>query len=137
MKNLANGKYQNTVLTKPSAITCVLAFVWLVNGLYCKIFHRVPRHQQIVERIMGNNYAEQITILIGVGEVGLAIWIISGRLSRLVAITQMILIALMNVIEFFIAPDLLLFGKLNILVASLFIGIIYYNEWRIIKKQNF
>jgi len=86
---------------------------------------------------MGNNYAEQITILIGVGEVGLAIWIISGRLSRLVAITQMILIALMNVIEFFIAPDLLLFGKLNILVASLFIGIIYYNEWRIIKKQNF
>lgn len=35
----------------------------------------------------------------------------------------------MNIIEFILAPDLLLFGRMNIVFASIFIGVIYVNEF--------
>ncbi len=43
----------------------------------------------------------------------------------------------MNVLEFFLAPDLLLWGKLNIVFAAALIAIVYYHKFilrnRIIK----
>jgi hypothetical protein len=41
----------------------------------------------------------------------------------------------MNSIEFFLVPDLLLFGKLNALVALFFIGIVYLNGF-VLGKRN-
>jgi hypothetical protein len=41
-----------------------------------------------------------------------------------------LLVAVMNVIEFIWAPDLLLFGRINIIVAAAFISLIYWNEYR-------
>ncbi len=40
----------------------------------------------------------------------------------------------MNIIEFICVPDLLLWGRLNLLFAMLFIWIIYYHEF-ILKTQ--
>lgn len=40
----------------------------------------------------------------------------------------------MNVMEFVIAPDLLLFGRLNIVVASVFVLVIWYNEYGLKKS---
>ena len=37
----------------------------------------------------------------------------------------------MNVIEFILAPDLLLFGRLNLLLAGLFILVIFLNEFTV------
>ena len=37
---------------------------------------------------------------------------------------QMVVVAVMNVIEFFLAPDLLLFGKFNSLVALVYVGLV-------------
>lgn len=89
----------------------------------------VPRHQLIVARILGSDYAYLLTKAIGFSEILMAVWVISRIRSRPCAITQILLVAAMNSIEFMFAPDLLLFGRLNAVNALLFIGVIYYNEF--------
>jgi uncharacterized membrane protein YphA (DoxX/SURF4 family) len=110
-------------------LTWSFATVWAVNGLYCKILDGVPRHRAIVERILGVSYAGFFTRLIGVGEVLMAIWIVSGRWSRGSAIAQVVLVGIMNAMEFFMAPDLLLFGRINAVVACCYMVIVYLTEF--------
>src|ERR1041384_462698 len=102
-------------------VTTILNFaiglVWLINGLFCKLLNFVPRHQEIVGRILGNEHAFLLTKLIGASEVLMFVWIISRIKSKWCAIVQIVVIAAMNTIEFILAPDLLLFGKINSLVA--------------------
>ncbi len=112
----------------------LLATVWIINGLFCKILNLVPRHQAIVARILGNEYAGLFTKLIGSAEILMAVWIISGIKTRLNAMTQIIIVATMNVIEFLLVPDLLLWGKANSMFALLFILVTYYNEFVLHKK---
>lgn len=90
----------------------------------------MPRHEQIVGRILGNNYAQPLTIAIGISEIMMSIWILSRFKPKLNAITQIVIIATMNVIEFIFASDLLLWGKLNIIFAFALIVVIYLNELR-------
>lgn len=111
-----------------------IAAIWLVNGLFCKVFNLVPRHQQIVAHILGNPYASLFTLLIGLSEIAMGIWILSGLKTRINAIFQIIIIALMNTIEFILVPDLLLWGKYNSVFAFLLISIIFYNEFYLNKK---
>lgn len=59
----------------------------------------------------------------------MAIWIVSGIAKRSNAIVQTAIIATMNVLEFFLAPDLLLWGRMNALFAFLFILLIAYKEF--------
>lgn len=59
----------------------------------------------------------------------MAIWVFTKIKSRLNAIFQMTIIATMNILEFILIPDLLLWGRLNIVFAFMFIGLIYYNEF--------
>nr|WP_262914133.1 DoxX-like family protein [Portibacter lacus] len=111
-----------------------IAAVWLVNGLFCKVLNLVPRHQEIVARILGSEYAPIITLIIGSLEILMVVWILSGYYSKLNTITQISIIILMNIIEFILARDLLLFGYANILFAILFSGLIYYNEYTLKSK---
>src|ERR1700746_1617244 len=90
-----------------------IATVWLANGLFCKVLNLVPRHREIVARIIGSEHADVLTKLIGCSEMVMALWIISGFKSRLNAITQVVIIATMNTLEFILAPDLLLWGRFN------------------------
>lgn len=59
----------------------------------------------------------------------MSIWILAHIKPRFCAITQIIVVATMNIIEFIMVPDLLLFGRINILIAALFIIAIYLNEY--------
>lgn len=115
--------------------TILIALVWFVNGMLCKVFGLVPRHEQIVARILGNDYAWMFTLTIGLSEIIMAIWIISGYKARFNAIIQIAVIATMNILEFICVPDLLLWGKWNALFAFLFIVLIYINEYILNKKQ--
>ncbi len=112
------------------AVNIGIAIVWIVNGLFCKVLLLVPRHQQIVARILGAEHAGLLTRTIGILEIGMAVWVLSGIKSRWCAITQILLVAVMNLIEFIVVPDLLLFGRINILVAAIFIYVIYRNEFK-------
>lgn len=107
----------------------VIGLVWFINGLVCKVLNLVPRHQAIVSDILGEQFAGLLTRAIGLGEVFLAIWIWSGFRSRIVAVLQMVLVATMNVLEFFLAPELLLWGRLNAVFAAMFIGLVFFHEF--------
>jgi hypothetical protein len=113
-----------------------ISLVWFVNGFFCKILKLAPRHEEIVARILNEEYSREITVVIGVLEVLMVIWILSGFKSRFNSITQILIIIVMNIIEFFFAKYLLMWGKLNIIFALLFVSIIYYNEF-IIKKKSY
>jgi uncharacterized membrane protein YphA (DoxX/SURF4 family) len=106
------------------------AAVWTVNGLWCKLLNGVPRHQEIVGRILGEEHALFFTRLIGTGEILFALWILSGIQRRWSAITQIAIVLLMNVIEFKLAPDLLLFGRANFLVALAYVSLVAMVEFR-------
>lgn len=111
-----------------------IAMVWIINGFFCKVLNLVPRHQEIVARILGHEHARIMTLLIGVAEIGMSAWILSGIQKRLNVLTQIFVIAIMNALEFFLVPDLLLWGKANAFFAFIFILLIYYNEYRHPKK---
>jgi hypothetical protein len=111
-----------------------IAAVWLVSGLFCKVLNLVPRHQQIVARILGNGYSRTLTIIIGLLEIFMAVWVLARFRPRLNAVIQIAAIAVMNILEFMLAPDLLLWGKLNIVFAFVFAGLIYYYEFRLYGK---
>ena len=104
-------------------LTYLIALVWIANGLFCKVLNLVPRHEEIVEEITNLNrpFAALLTILIGLCEIFMAIWIVSKIQIRLNAITQIVIVATMNTLEFFLVPDLLLWGKFNSLFAFVFI----------------
>lgn len=116
------------------ALTILISVVWLANGLFCKVLNLVPRHEQIVARILGEDYSRPLTILIGLSEVLMAVWVLSKFKSKLNAITQILVVVTMNTLEFILVPDLLLWGRLNSLFALLFISLVYYNEFVLNKK---
>lgn len=112
-----------------------IATVWIINGLFCKVLNFVPRHEEIVARILGGDYSRLLTILIGCSEVVMAVWILTGINSRFNALAQITIIGAMNILEFIIAPDLLLWGRFNSLFAFLFILLIYFNEFHLNPKK--
>lgn len=117
-------------------MTILIATVWLANGLLCKVLNLVPRHEQIVAKILGGDYSRTLTILIGLSEIVMTIWVLTKYKSELNAIAQMTVVATMNILEFILVPDLLLWGRLNSVFALLFIGLVYYNEFVLNKKLN-
>lgn len=117
-------------------LTYVIAFVWIANGLFCKVLNLVPRHQEIVARILGDDYARPLTFLIGISEVIMAIWILSGYKSKWNAWAQIGVVGLMNTLEFILVPDLLLWGKLNSVFALMFILVVYFQEFKLRSKLN-
>lgn len=115
-------------------LTCFITAVWLVNGLFCKVLNLVPRHQQIVGAIVGDKHSRTLTVLIGVSEIFMAIWILSRLYPRINAIVQILIVGLMNTIEFLFVPELLLWGRLNAFFAFLFMMLIFYNEFYLSRK---
>ena len=88
----------------------VVASTWLVHGLYNKLLGGSPRHLMIVQATPGldgpaGHYA---LAAIGVVEVALAGWVLTGCAPRLCAATQTLVLLSMNVVELAFARDLLL-----------------------------
>ena len=65
----------------------------------------------------------------------MAVWILAAYKTKLNAIAQIVVVATMNILEFILVPDLLLWGKLNSLFAFIFILVVYFNEFNFNKKQ--
>lgn len=116
-------------------IKYVIAAVWLINGLFCKVLNLVPRHEQIVGNILSEEHSRTLTAAIGVLEVFMALWILSGYKYRLNAIIQIVLIATMNIIETVVVPDLLLWGRWNGVFALMFIAVVYLYAFEIKKNS--
>lgn len=108
----------------------IIALVWLVNGLICKVLNLVPRHQQIVGEILGGTYARELTFTIGISEILMAVWILWGIYTRLNTTLQIVIVLSMNLLEFILVPERLLWGQFNFLFAILFVLFVYYVEFK-------
>jgi hypothetical protein len=118
-------------VTAAEIATYFIAAVWLGNGLFAKALDLVPRHRMIVGRILGKQHSALISKLIGIAEICMAVWILTGIFPIFNAVAQVLIIATMNVIEFVLARDLLLFGRLNAVVAVGFIALIVWKAFLI------
>lgn len=119
----------NTTKYVHHTLTWLIASVWIINGLFCKVLDLVPRHRWIVARILGDEYSGLLTKMIGIAEVCMGIWVLSGVRGRLSAMAQIVLVGTMNILEFFMAPDLLLFGRVNAILALVLMTVVYCNEF--------
>ena len=117
-------------------LTISIGLVWLINGLFCKLLDFVPRHEEIVAQILGLAHAILFTKAIGIAEILMFVWIVSRIKSRWSAVVQIIVVAAMNTMEFILVPDLLLFGKMNSIVALIFIAVIFFNEFILGRSQT-
>jgi hypothetical protein len=61
----------------------------------------------------------------------MGLWVLSGLAVRLNVLAQVVIIATMNVLEFLLVPDLLLWGRWNAFFALILIITILYNEFYI------
>lgn len=115
-------------------LTFLIVTVWLINGLVCKLLNLVPRHQQIVAEILGGHNSRLFTFLIGIFEIIMAFWVLTKYKSKWNAIAQIAIVATMNILEFILVPEHLLWSRFNIFFALLFIVLVYYNEFVLKKK---
>ena len=79
----------------PSA---AVAGVWIYHGFWCKVAGRCPDQLGVIEDLPGmpRRLAKPALVGLGVLEIALATWVISGRMPRKAAITQTVLLAVMN-----------------------------------------
>tara|TARA_B110000879_G_scaffold123362_1_gene163180 strand:- start:15300 stop:15662 length:363 start_codon:yes stop_codon:yes gene_type:complete len=117
-----------------NTLNIIIASVWVINGLISKVFGLTPRHEAIVARILGTEFAHPLTILIGISEIFMAIWVLSKFRAKLNAYAQIFLVSTMNILETILAPDLLLWGQWNLLWAITFCLIIWKNHRLAIAK---
>lgn len=85
-----------------------IAGVWLLFGLLFKALGTVPRHKQIVVRVVGEARAGAVLWLVVLAECSLAGWMVSGGALVACVAAQTALIVGMNVLELRYARDLLL-----------------------------
>jgi uncharacterized membrane protein YphA (DoxX/SURF4 family) len=88
----------------------LVAAVWLVHGLSNKLLGGSARHLAIVQSVPGLDgiAGERMLALVGVGEVVIALWILSGWRPWLCAAAQTLVLLSMNVVELTFARSLLL-----------------------------
>ncbi len=117
-------------MTAPLPLRLFFAAVWLFNGIWCKILDGVPRHREIVARTLGEEHSLLLTRLIGCGEVMMAAWILSGIRWKWSCAAQIAAVVAMNVTEFIMVPDMLLFGRINSLIALAYIMVVAWTGFR-------
>lgn len=117
-------------------LTVFIALVWAVNGFGCKVLNLAPRHTEIVGQILGKQYARPLTIAIGIAETLLAVWILTGKWRKSTAVLQILLVLCMNILEFFLVPEMLLWGRMNLIFAIIFSLLIYVHAYRLKPVAN-
>lgn len=103
-----------------------IALVWLLFGLFFKTLGAVPRHRQIVARVVGESAAGAVTQLVAVAEIGLGLWMASGRRLVPCVAAQTLLILAMNACELRYARDLLLSPVAMVCANILFLILGWY-----------
>jgi len=76
-----------------------IAAVWLYEGLWCKVLGRMPSQAEIVASVprLGPRFGAAFLKVLGIVELGLAIWVLSGVTPAACAIAQVALLAALNV----------------------------------------
>lgn len=91
-----------------TALRVGTASVWILFGLVFKVLNVVPRHETIVAAVLGGALAGPATLLIGLAETAMGLWILSRRWPIACAAAQTVAIVAMNTLELTLARDRLL-----------------------------
>jgi hypothetical protein len=75
-----------------------VASVWIYQGLWCKVFGRVPHHEEIVGSIpfLNPSRAHRALVALGLLECAIALWVLSGIWAPEAASLQTFLLSAMN-----------------------------------------
>jgi DoxX-like family len=75
-----------------------VAAVWLYEGLWCKLFARGPGQLEVVQAvpILSAHWGRRFLLTLGTVEVGIGLWVLSGWLPGLCALTQTLLLVSLN-----------------------------------------
>jgi uncharacterized membrane protein YphA (DoxX/SURF4 family) len=105
-------------------LALAVAGTWLIHGLFNKLLHGSPRHLAIVQSTPGLSGAagERVLLAVGIFEVLMAAWVLSGWAPRPCAATQTAALLSMNVVELTYARQLLLWPAGLIPVNLLFLA---------------
>lgn len=103
-----------------------IAGVWIFHGLYSKILNGIPRHKMIVGEILGETVADAAVIMIGVLEILLGCWVLSGIRRRLNATVQTLALVSMNTLEILLAREFLISAGGMVLLNLCFLTIIWW-----------
>jgi uncharacterized membrane protein YphA (DoxX/SURF4 family) len=79
-------------------IRVAVAAVWLYEGLWCKLLHGEPHQFQVVEAVprFGARFGAAFLTTLGIAEVGLAAWALSGVAPVPCAVVQTLLLVTLN-----------------------------------------
>ena len=93
--------------TLEAGLRVFLASVWIFHGLYSKVLDRIPRHRLIVARVLGERFSAAAKLIGGL-EIAMGLWILSGIQPIVCASAQTVSLVSMNVLEIWLARDLLI-----------------------------
>ena len=77
---------------------CSVATVWLYEGLWCKLLGCTPSQVEVVTAVprLGARFGVVFLKALGVLEVALTVWVISGVATGLCAVTQTAVLVTLN-----------------------------------------
>src|SRR5690349_4062828 len=106
-----------------SLLTALPSSVWHYHGYDTNLLHGSPRQLLIDQSVpvLAGAVGRMALIIIGAGEMLLALWVISGRAARLCAATQTIILLSMNALELTFARSHLLSPPMLVPVNLLFL----------------
>jgi hypothetical protein len=103
-----------------------IAGVWIFHGLYSKILNGIPRHRMIVAEILGEAIADVAVIGIGVLEILLGCWVLTGLFRRLNAVIQTLALVSMNTLEILLARQFLISAGGMVLLNLCFLTLVWW-----------
>jgi uncharacterized membrane protein YphA (DoxX/SURF4 family) len=79
-------------------VRVAVAAVWLYEGLWCKLCGGDPRQIEVVEAVprFGPRIGRAFLLALGVVEVGIALWVLSGTAPVACALVQTVLLVALN-----------------------------------------
>jgi uncharacterized membrane protein YphA (DoxX/SURF4 family) len=78
-------------------IRVAIALVWLYEGLWCKVLGRMPNQQEVLaSHPMFRTWAKRALFALGLLEVAIAVWVLSGLFAWEAALFQTVLLVTMN-----------------------------------------
>ena len=82
-----------------TVMRAAVAAVWLYEGLWNKVFGRAQREAQVVAAVprLGPLFGAAFLKVLGVTEVLLAVWVMTGILPGVCAVVQALLLIVLNV----------------------------------------
>jgi len=118
------------------AIRVFVGLIWLLFGPIFKVFGVEPRHCLIVAAILGGEGAAFTTIVIGLLEGALGLWVLTGIRPRTCAAIQTLAIASMNTLELIYAQHILISPILMVCANTIFLSLVWYSALKSSKKER-